>query len=100
MSGNAQLSVSAKSRLRWQCRRGMLELDNLLLAFYQAYIANLPDSTLDFTQNRLTEEELAAFETLLQCSDSLLLEYLMGRIVPSDRKTADVVDKIRQSVTY
>lgn len=76
-----------KSRLYWQCRRGMLELDSLLQDFFKQHI------------DSLSERQLASFETLLKSPDDLLLEYLMGRMVPMDAGVADVVAKIRQSVT-
>lgn len=74
---------SEKNRLHWQCRRGMLELDDLLQGFLkQAF-------------DELNSEERTHFEKLLDCHDNLLLEYLMGRTVPADPDTAHVVNKIR-----
>jgi antitoxin CptB len=76
-----------KYRLYWQCRRGMLELDCLLQGFFTQHFDNL------------TAQQRAVFELLLQSPDDLLLEYLMGRVVPMDAGMSDVVTKIRQSVT-
>lgn len=76
-----------RSRLYWQCRRGMLELDSLLQDFFNAQF------------DALSGPQRAAFELLLQSPDDLLLEYLMGRMVPMDAGMADVVAKIRQSAT-
>lgn len=76
-----------KSRLYWQCRRGMLELDSLLQGFFNQQI------------DTLSGQQLESFESLLKSPDDLLLEYLMGRMVPVDAGVADVVAKIRQSVT-
>ncbi|MCI0508362.1 MAG: succinate dehydrogenase assembly factor 2 [Gammaproteobacteria bacterium] len=76
-----------KSRLYWQCRRGMLELDSLLQDFFKQQF------------DALTAQQRASFELLLQSPDDLLLEYLMGRVVPMDAGMSDVVAKIRQSVT-
>jgi antitoxin CptB len=87
MLSQEQLSVEKKSRLYWQCRRGMLELDSLLQGFFKRHI------------DELSQSQLSAFELLLQSPDDLLLEYLMGRTVPRDTGIADVVTKIRQS-TY
>jgi antitoxin CptB len=72
-------------RLRWQARRGMRELDLLLLGFldgggYQA----------------LTEEERAALEALLAQPDQLLLGFLLGQRRPADPRQARVVDSIRR----
>ena len=72
-----------KARLYWQCRRGMLELDDLLQNFYKNSIDSLSDN------------QLAAFEALLKSHDDLLLEYLMGRTVPVDPGMAEVVKQIR-----
>ena len=75
-----------KSRLYWQCRRGMLELDELLQGFFrQSY-------------ETLSPQQRSSFESLLKSPDDLLLEYLMGRTVPVDAGIADVVAMIRQSV--
>ena len=76
-----------KSRLYWQCRRGMLELDSLLQGFFKLHI------------DSLSEQQLVSFEALLKSPDDLLLEYLMGRMVPMDAGVADVVAEIRQSIT-
>ncbi|HEY5604746.1 MAG TPA: succinate dehydrogenase assembly factor 2, partial [Gammaproteobacteria bacterium] len=54
-----------KSRLYWQCRRGMLELDSLLQDFFRRQF------------DTLTAPQRSAFELLLQSPDDLLLEYLM-----------------------
>lgn len=70
-------------RLRWKCRRGMLELDLLLRDF------------LDSGYTRLDAPERAAFERLLDCPDAVLLEWLMGRIRPTDKDVVQLVDKIR-----
>jgi len=76
-----------RSRLYWQCRRGMRELDFLLQDF------------LDSCYDTLSESEIQAFQDLLSYPDPLLLEYAMGRMQPSDRIIADVVTKIRHIVT-
>ena len=76
-----------KSRLYWQCRRGMLELDSLLQNYFNQEIESF------------SEQQLDSFELLLKSPDDLLLEYLMGRMVPMDAGVADVVAKIRQSAT-
>ncbi len=73
-------------RLYWQCRRGMLELDALLLGFMDRHYASLD------------AERRQALEKLLGFPDPLLLEYLMGRAVPFDKDVADVVARIRHAV--
>jgi len=81
------VASSQHSRLYWQCRRGMLELDLVL----QAY--------LDHHYHRATAEEQQAFEALLNYPDPLLLEYVMGYTVPSDPQLAHVVACLRADPT-
>ncbi len=71
------------SRLRWQCRRGMLELDLFLQGF------------LDKAYTQLTPKQLQTFERLLETPDQMLLDYLMGRVIPYDKEIADVAKQIR-----
>ena len=53
------------SRIRWQCRRGMRELDDLLLRYLDKRHAGAP------------EAEKRAFEALLALPDPELLGYLL-----------------------
>ena len=73
------------ARLSWQCRRGMLELDILLQTF------------LDKAYLSLSKEEQGAFLTLLDYPDTVLLEYLMGRMRPVDQTICYVIDCIRST---
>jgi antitoxin CptB len=71
-------------RLRWQCRRGMLELDLLLHTF------------LDNGFAKLNNAERDAFVELLNTQDQELLELLMGRNTHKDVSINEIVKKIRQ----
>lgn len=77
--------MEQQNRLRWRCRRGMLELDLLLQGFMQARYA------------RLDAVERSAFDRLLDYPDPLLLDVLMGHLAPTDKDIGHVVEKIRQS---
>lgn len=81
----AHTATAEINRLRWQCRRGMRELDLLLLQF------------LDTGYAELNTGAAQAFVRLLECPDMLLLEWLLGRQIPSDKEVADVVQRIRRS---
>ncbi len=72
-----------RSRLYWQCRRGMLELDILLQGF------------LDTNFDALATAEQQAFGELLDYPDAVLLEYMLGRMSPTNQSIANVVTKIR-----
>ena len=71
------------NRLKWQCRRGTLELDILLENYLKS----------GFLSAR--EQEKAAFVKLLRLEDSELLPYLMGERTPGAEDLAQVVAKIR-----
>ena len=73
------------SRLRWQCRRGMLELDEFLLSF------------LDKRYRQLSEDQRQTFEHILDLPDQLLLDYLLGQTRPIDMDVAYVIQQIRHS---
>lgn len=73
------------SRLRWHCRRGMLELDLLLGRFLEReYI-------------HLDERQREAFESLLNLPDQLLYERLMDDTAGHDREFDDVIKRIRNT---
>jgi antitoxin CptB len=74
--------MNEQSRLRWQCRRGMRELDELLLRYLErAY----PDADA---------EEKAAFEAVLSLSDPELNSYLLQQQTPPSGAIARVIDRI------
>ncbi len=79
--------TNSAARLRWQCRRGMLELDLFLREF------------LEKGYDRLTDDEKLTFDRMLAIGDQRLLEHLMGREQPQDKDIADVVNKVRAIFT-
>jgi len=72
-------------KLRWQCRRGMLELDLMLESFVEKRYSSLSDKTK------------RAFHQLLKCQDQILLDYLMGQDTPNDKDVADVAKQVREA---
>ena len=71
------------NRLRWRCRRGMLENDLILARF------------LDARGEALTEAELTALDRLLDLSDAELWELLSGRREPGDAAVKPLVEALR-----
>ncbi len=61
-----------KPRLRWACRRGMLELDVLFMPF------------VDEVWDELNETDKLTFERLLECDDPDLFAWAMGHDKSSD----------------
>lgn len=71
-------------RLRWACRRGMLELDLFLVPFFEhAY-------------QDLSADEKKVFSDLLTVNDPQLLAWLMANESPPEKEFSDLVEKIRQ----
>jgi len=76
------MDFSHLSELRWHCRRGMRELDVLLMRYMdREYVAATP-------------EQQAAFETLLSLQDPEILALLTGRAVAEDVPLQDVVQRL------
>jgi len=74
--------MSEESRLKWQCRRGMRELDDLLLAYLETVYAGG------------TDDDKAAFRAVLELPDPELNGYLLQRQVPSSEPIARVINRI------
>lgn len=74
--------MSEESRLRWQCRRGMRELDELLVRY------------LEDEYPRSSEDDKAAFCAVLALADPELNAYLLQRQTPSSEPIARVINRI------
>jgi antitoxin CptB len=64
------LDPKALGRLKWRCRRGMLENDLLIERFFQRHEATL------------TEKQARGLEALMELSDNDLLDLLLARREP------------------
>jgi len=72
-------------RLRWDCRRGMLELDLVLTGF------------LDKHYPKLTESQIKVFKKLLDYPDTELWDMIIARTEPADNTMKTVLQLIRAS---
>lgn len=71
-----------KTKLKWRCRRGMRELDELLTAYADdCYDAAEPD-------------EKAAFEALLSLPDPEIAAYLLKKQEPEKGAISNVIQRI------
>ena len=70
-------------RLKWRCRRGLLELDLVFERFWKRM------------GDRLDDADAAALERLLQLPDNDLLDLVMGRAQAADDELRGVVHKLR-----
>ncbi len=69
-------------RLRWASRRGMLELDLVLLPFVENVYAGLPS------------EDQARFDALLECEDQDLFNWFLRKGVPEDAEHRETVELV------
>jgi antitoxin CptB len=70
------------SRLRWRCRRGMKELDMLLLSY------------VDNHYSEVGAIGQKAFRQLLSMPDPDILALLTGRATTDDEHLADVIKRL------
>jgi antitoxin CptB len=69
-------------RIRWHCRRGLLELDLILEKFNREHLA------------QLDSEQLAQFQELLALGDNDLLDLLMGRARWADARYNGILKRL------
>jgi antitoxin CptB len=77
--------MSEADRIRWQCRRGLLELDLALAAF------------LDRHFRALDAHDVALFRELLERPDNELLDLVIGRAEPADARFQSLLEQLRES---
>jgi len=75
--------MNALNRLRWKCRRGMLELDLVLQQFLECDYAALDPAAQQ------------AFEALLESGDEELWAMISGETAPSVPDCEVVIDRLR-----
>ena len=89
MITDANALPSARRRLRWRARRGLLENDVLITRF------------LDRHGDRMTSDEMVSFEALLGLPENELLDLLLARRqLPAALDIPDVrelLDRLRTS---
>lgn len=78
--------INQPSRLKWMCRRGMLELDVLFGKF------------LESGYSELSDDEKRQFVQLLSCPDPDLIGWLLGTDEPADAGLKHITGKIKQHV--
>ena len=76
-AGNELVDARALSKLKWRCRRGLLENDLFIARFFERH------------ESRLTIGQARALETLMDLSDNDLLDLLLARKEPESELGAD-----------
>lgn len=80
--------MSDVARLKWNCRRGMKELD-LLLEHY-----------LEHDYQEALKEEQAAFRAILDLDDPVIWYYVMEREWPTDEAQQIVIRKFINTLQH
>ncbi|GAB3037790.1 FAD assembly factor SdhE [Bowmanella dokdonensis] len=70
------------NRVKWACRRGMLELDVLFQPFFEQAFGDLDD------------QDKETFERLLTCDDPDLYAWVMGHQRCEDALLSSMVERI------
>lgn len=70
-------------RVRWRCRRGLLELDIVLGRFIDKHYATLDDT------------ELKSFDTLLDMADNPLWDLVSGKTDEISAEQRPILEKLR-----
>lgn len=82
------MSKYNKLRIEWDCRRGMLELDKIIMPFYQQHFDDLSDKQKD------------VFIRLLACSDLELFSWLFKGSLPADLELREMITHIQKTINY
>jgi antitoxin CptB len=77
------VNATELNRLRWRCRRGMLENDLILARYLDAHGATMSD------------DDVAALDRLLDLADNELWDLVAGRAEPTDERLRPLVDALR-----
>ena len=78
------MTTEQLNRLRWQCRRGLLELDLVLERFLEKH------------GDQLQGERLNSFQTLLAYTDDELWDLVRSRTECRETRLAEVVQWMRE----
>ena len=79
---NALLDDCAQSKLRWRCRRGLLENDLFIEHFFARH------------ESGLTVRQANALAVLMDLSDNDLLDLLLGRVAPQGELATPAITEV------
>jgi len=78
------MDIHDKSRVKWACRRGMLELDVSIMPFFH------------YEYDSLSDEDKRVFVALLKSDDPDLFNWMMDHGEPADPEFKRMVKLIQQ----
>lgn len=73
-------------KLEWACRRGMRELDKMIMPFYQNHFDNL------------TKEQQKTFTEMLTYPDPELFRWVMHQLPAPTQEMADLIELMRSKI--
>jgi antitoxin CptB len=73
------------AQVRWRCRRGLRELDVLLMSYFDQFFA------------KSSSERQLAFIALLDMQDPVILSYLTGGAKPQDPAIVDIIQQLART---
>ena len=79
------MDATELNRLRWRCRRGMLENDLILTRY------------LDARGTEISAEDVMALDRLLDLPDGELWDLIAGRLEPADAGLQPLVAQLRSA---
>jgi antitoxin CptB len=82
MQWKIMLSENEIKRIYWACRRGMLELDLVMVPFFEQRFRSLD------------ERDQQRFIRLLESEDTELFQWFLGTTSPEDPELAGIVNDI------
>ncbi len=77
-----------KFRIEWDCRRGMLELDKVIMPFYKQHF------------DTLSEEQKSTFLRLLACSDLQLFSWFFNNKPADDAELQNLISLIQSKIEH
>ena len=80
-----EMNINSEEQVRWHCRRGMLELDKILLAFFDANYKTMSD------------EGKELFVKFLGNSDQDIYNWIFKSDIPKDSRLYDLVLLLKYS---
>ncbi|MCW9710870.1 succinate dehydrogenase assembly factor 2 [Avibacterium sp. 21-586] len=81
------MTIHNKFHLEWACRRGMLELDKLIMPFFQQYF------------DQLSEPQKDTFVRLLEATDLELFSWFFNRKPAPDLELQQMVSYIQEKLS-
>lgn len=73
------IDKAEEGRLGWQCRRGIKEVEVVLIPYFEKYFS------------QASEREQSLFIRLLDCHDVDMFEWFTYRAKPEDEELAEIV---------